>query len=195
VLRLCGCGRFNGAIKKSRACFRPKTSFLKGPGRLQRVQQIPGPRYRRRRRQVFLQLAHNVLSHVGGPAGRLRGTTPARPLGASFEIIEGLRQGLSRVSGAQPAPHFSAETHLFLLPAKICRYSCEAHRSREINGFRGWTVKASSLSNGELLTVTAVDAKDVQHINGLGFIGIMASGSHHQPHHLMIAKGELAHGQ
>jgi hypothetical protein len=28
---------------------------------------------------------------------------------------------------------------------------------------------------------------------GLGFIGFMASGSHHQAHHLAMAKGEFVH--
>jgi hypothetical protein len=32
-----------------------------------------------------------------------------------------------------------------------------------------------------------------QHIRGLGFIGLLVSGSHHQPHHLAIAKGEFDH--
>ena len=35
------------------------------------------------------------------------------------------------------------------------------------------------LPNGELLTVTATDPKEVQHIRGLGFIGLLASGGHH----------------
>jgi hypothetical protein len=66
--------------------------------------------------------------------------------------------------------------------------------AREIDGLHGWTVKASSLPNGELLTVTATNAEEVQHVRGLGFIGILASGSHHQPHHLMMAKNEFSHG-
>jgi hypothetical protein len=49
------------------------------------------------------------------------------------------------------------------------------------------------LPNGELLTVTATDPKEIQHIRGLGFIGLLVSGSHHQPHHLAIAKGEFDH--
>ena len=65
--------------------------------------------------------------------------------------------------------------------------------AQEINGLHGWSVKAASLANGELLTVTASDPKDVQHIRGLGFIGILVSGMHHQPHHLMMAKGEFVH--
>lgn len=65
--------------------------------------------------------------------------------------------------------------------------------AQEINGQHGWSVKAAPLPNGELLTVTATDPKEVQHIRGLGFIGVLVSGVHHQAHHLMMAKGEFAH--
>lgn len=65
--------------------------------------------------------------------------------------------------------------------------------AKEINGLHGWNVKAAPLAKGELLTVTATDPKEVQHIRGLGFIGILVSGMHHQPHHLMMAKGEFVH--
>jgi hypothetical protein len=61
------------------------------------------------------------------------------------------------------------------------------------NGHDGWSAKATELPNGELLTVTATDPKDVQHIRGLGFIGLLASGSWHQPHHLAMAKGQFDH--
>ena len=61
------------------------------------------------------------------------------------------------------------------------------------NGHNGWSAKASEIPNGELLTVTATDPKQVQHIRGLGFIGLLASGSWHQPHHLAMAKGEFDH--
>lgn len=47
--------------------------------------------------------------------------------------------------------------------------------------------------NGVLLTVTSGDPQQVQHIRGLGFIGFMASGSHHQAHHLAMAKGQFLH--
>jgi hypothetical protein len=61
------------------------------------------------------------------------------------------------------------------------------------NGHNGWSAKASELPNGELLTVTATDPKEIQHIRGLGFIGLLASGSWHQPHHLAMAKGQFDH--
>ena len=67
--------------------------------------------------------------------------------------------------------------------------------AQEMNGLHGWRTKASPLPNGELLTVTTTDPKEVQHIRGLGFIGILVNGMHHQPHHLMMAKGEFVHGR
>jgi hypothetical protein len=57
----------------------------------------------------------------------------------------------------------------------------------------GWSAKAETLPNGVRLTVTASDSREVAHIRGLGFIGLLASGSHHQPHHLAMARGEFAH--
>jgi hypothetical protein len=59
------------------------------------------------------------------------------------------------------------------------------------NGLNGWSTKTAPLPNGELLTVTANKPKEVQHIRGLGFIGLLASGSWHQQHHLMMARGEM----
>jgi hypothetical protein len=61
------------------------------------------------------------------------------------------------------------------------------------NAHKGWSANATELPYGELLTVTASDPKEVQHIRGLGFIGLLASGSWHQPHHLAMAKGQFDH--
>src|SRR3954452_13027047 len=38
--------------------------------------------------------------------------------------------------------------------------------AQTVNGLNGWTAKADTLPNGELLTVTATDPKEVQHIRG-----------------------------
>ena len=65
--------------------------------------------------------------------------------------------------------------------------------THEIDGVNGWTVKAEPVATGVVLTVTAADPKQAARIRGLGFIGIMAQGSHHQMHHLAMAKGELSH--
>ncbi len=61
------------------------------------------------------------------------------------------------------------------------------------NGYDGWSARGAPLPNGELLTVTATNPKEVRHIRGLGFIGLLVSGPWHQPHHLAMAKGELVH--
>ncbi|HEX7968761.1 MAG TPA: hypothetical protein VF502_11115 [Stellaceae bacterium] len=62
--------------------------------------------------------------------------------------------------------------------------------AQELNGLHGWTAESSALPDGVLLKVTSADPGEVAHIRGLGFIGLLASGSHHQPHHLAMAKGE-----
>ena len=59
-----------------------------------------------------------------------------------------------------------------------------------INGHNGWHVTATLLPNGALLTATASNPKEVAHIRGLGFIGLMVTGAHHQMHHLAIAAGK-----
>ncbi len=68
-----------------------------------------------------------------------------------------------------------------------------AAHAQEINGRKGWSARTESMPNGVLLAVTSSDPNEALHIRGLGFIGILVSGSHHQPHHLAIAKGEFAH--
>jgi hypothetical protein len=59
-----------------------------------------------------------------------------------------------------------------------------------LNGVHGWAVTSASLPEGVVLTVTSTDPKEVVHIRGLGFIGLLASWPHHQLHHLAIAKAE-----
>lgn len=65
--------------------------------------------------------------------------------------------------------------------------------AQEINGINGWSAKSEPLADGVVFKVTSTDPKEVHRIRGLGFIGILVSGSHHQPHHLVIAKGEFPH--
>ena len=57
----------------------------------------------------------------------------------------------------------------------------------------GWDAKTEELPNGVKLTVTSTDAKQVTKLKGLGFMGIMVQGAHHQQHNLMIAKSEFTH--
>ena len=55
----------------------------------------------------------------------------------------------------------------------------------------GWNAKAEELPNGVKLTVTASETQPLAKLKALGFVGIMVEGGHHQPHHLMMAKGEF----
>ena len=64
-----------------------------------------------------------------------------------------------------------------------------------IDGMNGWTARGEITQEGAKLTVTAADPKEVQHIRALGFYGLMATGAHHQAHHMAIARGLNPHGQ
>jgi hypothetical protein len=55
----------------------------------------------------------------------------------------------------------------------------------------GWNAKSEDLANGVKLTVAASEAQPLAKLKALGFMGIMVQGGHHQPHHLMMAKGEF----
>ena len=57
----------------------------------------------------------------------------------------------------------------------------------------GWNAKTDELPNGVKLTVMSSDAQPLTKLKALGFIGIMVQGGHHQPHHMMMAKGQLVH--
>ena len=57
----------------------------------------------------------------------------------------------------------------------------------------GWSAKTEDLANGVTLTVTALNPGRVPELKALGLMGIMVLGTHHQMHHLMIARGEMVH--
>ncbi len=65
--------------------------------------------------------------------------------------------------------------------------------AQELSQMNGWRAMTETLPDGVRLTVTSTDAKEVAHIRGLGFIGLLVSGSHHQRHHLAMAKNEMVH--
>ena len=65
--------------------------------------------------------------------------------------------------------------------------------ARELNGMPGWRATTAPIPGGIRLTVTADGAKAVARVRGLGFIGLMASDGHHQPHHLAMARGQHIH--
>ena len=61
-----------------------------------------------------------------------------------------------------------------------------------MNGVNGWTLTSAKTDRGATLEV-AGKATDSAMIQGLGFIGVMALGTHHQAHHLAIALGQNPH--
>ncbi len=55
-----------------------------------------------------------------------------------------------------------------------------------------WSAEAKQIPGGTRLTVLSTEPGDiyeVAHIRGLGFAGLLATGAHHQQHHLAIARG------
>jgi hypothetical protein len=57
----------------------------------------------------------------------------------------------------------------------------------------GWNARSDELPDGVTLAVTASEAQPLTKLRALGFMGIMVQGSHHQPHHLLMAMGQFAH--
>jgi hypothetical protein len=55
----------------------------------------------------------------------------------------------------------------------------------------GWTAATEELPNGVKFIVTSSDPQQALKIKGLGFMGLMVQGAHHQLHHLAMAKGEF----
>jgi hypothetical protein len=57
----------------------------------------------------------------------------------------------------------------------------------------GLIARSEDIPDGVRLTVISRDPQGAIKLKALGFMGIMVQGSHHQPHHLMIARGEFPH--
>ena len=57
----------------------------------------------------------------------------------------------------------------------------------------GWSMKATESDGSWIITTTTSNASEVDRLRGLGYIGLMAAGNHHQAHHLAIAKGDDPH--
>ena len=61
-----------------------------------------------------------------------------------------------------------------------------------MNNVGGWQLAAAQIEGGATMAVK-VPAADLAKLKGLGFIGVMTRGMHHQEHHLMIARGAHPH--
>jgi len=57
----------------------------------------------------------------------------------------------------------------------------------------GWKMTVQKQGNQYVLTIVSENSQDIDKIRGLGYIGLMAYGNHHQPHHWGIATGSNPH--
>jgi hypothetical protein len=67
----------------------------------------------------------------------------------------------------------------------------------ELDQIPGLAAKTEGIPGGVRLTVTARDPEDgkaVARVRGLGFIGLLTLGAHHQPHHLAMVRGQATSG-
>jgi hypothetical protein len=62
-----------------------------------------------------------------------------------------------------------------------------------MNGVDGWTFSAVKTTGGADLSAIPPSSVSMDEVHGLGFIGLLARGMHHQMHHLMIAMGMMPH--
>jgi hypothetical protein len=58
---------------------------------------------------------------------------------------------------------------------------------------KSWKMTVQPTSSGADVTVVSPNSTDATEIAGLGFFGILTMGAHHQPHHLMMARGMMRH--
>lgn len=63
----------------------------------------------------------------------------------------------------------------------------------ELDKIGVWRAKGEANEHGATLTIKPQDKSDLQKIKALGFFGLMATGAHHQPHHLGMANGTMVH--
>jgi hypothetical protein len=62
-----------------------------------------------------------------------------------------------------------------------------------MNGVAGFTYETAQNADGATLVARAANPTDVEKLQGLGFIGVMTLGAHHQTHHIAIARGDGPH--
>lgn len=65
--------------------------------------------------------------------------------------------------------------------------------ARMLESEHRWSVSTTVGDDAVVLEVTGPDQAAADRIRGLGFFGLMSSGSHHRPHHLAIARGRSPH--
>jgi hypothetical protein len=114
--------------------------------------------------------------------------------------IEALRQHLIDMNNVTMAAQVKSETieggMRFIVTGEgavgdSIRRMTSAHAAT-MDGVDDWHFIANETSGGSVFEVR-VPATETAELKGLGFIGVMTRGMHHQDHHLMIARGEHPH--
>ena len=67
--------------------------------------------------------------------------------------------------------------------------------ARSMGDAEHWSMSASEIPEGVLVTVTPKQPSDMPRIQALGLLGMMSDGAHHQPHHWFLATGEAPMGR
>ncbi len=57
----------------------------------------------------------------------------------------------------------------------------------------GWAMQSTKIGGEYQIIVTTAKPSEIDKIRGLGYIGLLAIGNHHQPHHWAMAKGQNPH--
>ncbi len=57
----------------------------------------------------------------------------------------------------------------------------------------GWNMQSQQQNDYYEITVTTTNPNEIDKIRGLGYIGMLAYGNHHQPHHWSMATGQDPH--
>lgn len=111
--------------------------------------------------------------------------------------IEGLRQHLIDMDNvtlraqvkSEPTPDGMKFTVSGEGPVKESVQRMIMAHAATMNGVGVWAFTGTKTNSGAILTVAA-PAADAERLAGLGFIGVLTEGMHHQAHHLMIARGD-----
>jgi hypothetical protein len=115
--------------------------------------------------------------------------------------IAALREHLvdmnSLMLGATASPTVEEDTIRFRVAGegavlRAIQAMVPAHAA-ELDRSGPWSVAAEVTPEGAILVVKSATDDDLQKATALGFFGLMAKGSHHQPHHLAMARGMMGH--
>ena len=65
--------------------------------------------------------------------------------------------------------------------------------AKELTKMDDWDVEGIATDFGAVLLVKTSDSQIIKKVKALGFFGLIATGAHHQPHHLGMARGDMRH--